>query len=215
MARDRLKNWGEFMKKYISLCVAICLSFLFSGCDLFLDSSVNYNESGSVNGLYIAINRKANCCFVGQYDCSEYTENAEIIIPDEYDGVPVTKIGGYYGVGVPSPFRIELGDAYMNAPSDSDFYGVFSGNLESYGIEEEYSVEELVFTLRIGKNISEIEFVSMGEYYPHINDDGSITFYHPVVNVVCSEENKSFYSKDGKLYNKETDELIEEFNYAQ
>ena len=50
-------------------------------------------------------------------------------------------------------------------------------------------------------------------YYPHINEDGSITFYHPVVEINCAEENKFFYSQDGKLYDKETDELISDFAY--
>jgi hypothetical protein len=54
----------------------------------------------------------------------------------------------------------------------------------------------------------------MDNYYPHINDDGSIVFYHPIVFVNCSEENELFYSKDGKLYHKKTDELIAVWDYA-
>jgi len=54
----------------------------------------------------------------------------------------------------------------------------------------------------------------MEQYYPHINEDGSITFYHPVVYVICSENNTYFYSQNGKLYDKKTNELISAFAYA-
>lgn len=53
----------------------------------------------------------------------------------------------------------------------------------------------------------------MNQYFPHTNDDGSVTFYHPVVYINCSEENEKFYSKDGMLFDKSNDELITEFEY--
>ena len=87
-------------------------------------------------------------------------------------------------------------------------------DINNFDIEENYSVENPVFTVNIGKNIDAIVNVDMDVYYPHINEDGSITFYHPVVNINCSKENKHFYSKDGKLYYKETDELVSDFAYA-
>lgn len=102
----------------------------------------------------------------------------------------------------------------MNAPEGSEYDAIFSGDINEFEIPEEYIIEDVVFNLNIGKNIEVIEFVVMDEYYPHINEDGSITFYHSVVNINCSDENKYFYSKDGKLYNKKTDELISDFAYA-
>ena len=83
-----------------------------------------------------------------------------------------------------------------------------------FGFVDEYVIEDVVFILNIGKNIEVVDYVVMDEYYPHINEDGSITFYHPVVNINCSEENEHFYSKDGKLYDKKTNALINEFEYA-
>lgn len=201
------------MKKFLVLLLSISLIFFLSGC-FFEDISLFYSDSAEVDGLYIVINKTSNCCFVGGYHYTEYTENPEITIPDDYNGIPIKRIGGYCGRGVPAPFFISLAELYMNAPEDNEYDAIFNGDINEFEILEDYVIEDVVFNLNIGKNIEVIEFVVMDEYYPHINDDGSITFYHSVVNINCSDENKYFYSKDGKLYNKKTDELITDFAYV-
>ena len=176
--------------------------------------ALQYKDSGEKDGFYIGINKTANCCFVGSFECDEYIENMEITIPDSYEGMPVKRIGGYFGRGVPTPFSISVGGLYMNAPDESEFDSIYTGDIHNFEIEEEYKVEDLKFTLNIGKNVDTIANVSMDSYYPHINSDGSITFYHPVVNINCSDKNKYFYSKNGKLFVKETDELVSDFAYC-
>ncbi len=192
----------------------MCL--LFTGCD----ASIFYNETAKADGLTIEISRKADKCFAGLYTCDNYEENMEITIPDSYDGVPLTQLGGYVGSGAPSPFCIELGGEYSYIASGSDCFYMYDGENICCWDEEgsvvfdgEYSVEEVVFTLRLGKNISEIEKVAMDFYYTQLNEDGSITVYHPVVSIVCDKANKHFYSEGGKLYSRETDELIKAFDY--
>lgn len=39
--------------------------------------------------------------------------------------------------------------------------------------------------------------------------------YCPRVSIICDEDNKTFYSKDGKLYYRQDDTLVDGFNYAQ
>ena len=197
------------MKKFLTLILSIVLIISLSGC-VTEELSLLYNEKGEIDGFYVAVNNTANCCFVGQYTCTEYSENMEITIPDEYKNKPITRIGGYFGRGVPSPFCISLEELYMNAPDGSEYDSVFSGD-----IDDNYSVEELPFTLNIGKNIKTIEYIEMDMYYPHINEDGGVTFYQAVVYVNCSEDNKYFYSKDGRLYDKKTKELISVFKYTE
>jgi hypothetical protein len=102
----------------------------------------------------------------------------------------------------------------MNVPEGSDYHGIYSSHPDNYNIADEYTVEEVLFQLHIGKNIDVVDFV-LTDYYPHINEDGSITFYYPVVYITCSDENTTFYSKDGKLYYKSTDALVEEFTYPE
>lgn len=201
------------MKKVLSLAMVFFLALSFLGCS-FSDTSLFYSSEGNVDGFLIATNTFANCAFVSQYDCTNYVDNRIITVPDEYDGIPITRLGGYSGRGLPGPFHISVANLYMNAPEGSKFDAVYLGNLDDHEFAEEYRIEYLSFRLMIGKNIEEIVYVDMDVYYPHINDDGSITFYHPVVYIVCSEENEHFYSKDGMLYDKETNELITEFEYA-
>lgn len=201
------------MRKFLAILLFACLTLYFSGC-FFENSSLFYSNIAEIDGFRIVINKTSNCCFVGRYNCTEYAENLEITIPDDHEGMPIKRIGGYYGRGVPAPFSISLVDLYMNAPEGNKYNAVFNGNINEFKIIEDYTVKDVVFNLNIGKNIEIIEFVAMDEYYPHINDDGSITFYHSVVNINCSDENKCFYSKEGKLYNKITNELISDFAYV-
>ncbi len=200
------------------LMISVLMLFLiFAGCD----ASIFYNESAVVNGLRIEISREANKCFAGCYTCNDYEENMEITIPDSYDGIPLTQLGGYVGSGAPSPFWIDTEGKYTNIPYDADVSYWYDGEKALCESDDalsefngDYRIENVIFKLNLGKNITRIELVSMGDYLAWINEDESITFYHPVVYIVCSEENKHFYSRDGRLYSRETDELITAFSYA-
>lgn len=210
------------MRKILYILFALCFlcALLFLTLILYIsvypneEAAIQYRERAEKDGFYIAINKIANCCFVGSYDCDKYSENMEITIPDYYDDMPVKRVGGYSGRGVPAPFAISVAGLYMNAPEDSEFDAVYTGDIHNFGFDEDYTVENLEFTLNIGKNIDTIANVRMDGYYPHINADGSVTFYHPVVNINCSEDNEHFYSKNGKLYVKETNELVTDFAYT-
>ena len=196
------------MKKITAILLLISLLFCLSACD-FADAAMFYTDSAEIDGLHIEINKIANRCFVSYYTVSEYTEGMTITIPDDYNGIPIKRIGGFVGTGVPSPFEIDLFEIYVNAPEDSDYYTTYIDHPDNFNIVDEYTVEEVVFQLHIGKNIEVVDFIT-NDYYPHINEDGSITFYHPIVYITCSEENTTFYSKDGKLYYKSTNALVED-----
>ena len=198
------------MKKVLSLALVFCIVISLSACS-FEDGFYSFVETK--NGFDIAVRKFPRSAFVAGYTCTEYIENMEITIPDECDGIPITQLGGATGTGFPSPFGISL-QSLMNAPKESEFDCVFWGNLDDFDISVEYHIEHPVFRLNIGKNIEKIDSIAMDVYFPHVNDDGSITFYRPVVYIVCSDENKHFYSKDGKLYDKKTNRLISEFEYA-
>lgn len=201
------------MKKIVSLVLLFAVALSLSGCAL-ADASVCYSAPVEVDGFGVSVNEMANCCFVGAYTCGEYVENQEITVPDAYDGKPVTKLGGFYGRGVSVPFHISL-EGYMNAPTGDTYANAFYGDIREFQISDDYTVENLVFVLNIGKNVKEIGNVETDVYCPHVNADGSITFYHPVVRIRCAEENRYFYSEDGKLYNRKTNELISAFAYAE
>lgn len=199
------------MKKFLIILLTTFLTFNAYGCDI-KDLCLTYDETVQYDNFTIAINDSGKCCFVGCYTVEKYTENMEITIPDYYEDIPIERIGGYFGTGAPTPFCIDIPE-YLNSPENSSYSGVFIGHPDTFNLDVKYTVVDLPFRLNIGKNINEISNVSMDSYFPYINDDGSITFYHPVVEISCSIDNEHFYSKDGKLYDRENDELITEFAY--
>ncbi len=191
------------MKKIFVLFLA-CVCLALSGCAL-KDYAILYSERTEKDGFEIAINETGKTCFVGGYECDEYTEDMEITIPDECNGIPVEQIGGFYGRGVAMAFHISLEELYVNI-SRTDHRVDADRN----------KVQNVVFNLNIGKNIKTVKNIKMTEdYYPHLNEDGTVTLYHPVVYVSCSEENKYFYSKDGKLYSRADDSPIDGFAYNE
>ena len=192
----------------VLLVVSVCLII-----PVLEETSLLYTESVTANGFRIGVNRIAKVCYAAGYECTAHTEKLGITIPDEYDGVPVKRIGGFYGRGLPQPFSLSYAELYMNAPEDSEYASVFSGEHLQY-VDDEFSVVDIPVVLNIGENIETIDYVDMNKYYPHVNDDGSIIFYHITVYINCSEENQFFYSKDGKLYEKKTDKLITDFAYS-
>ena len=200
------------MKKTVAFLLLVSFLLCLSACDLD-GVAYFYSYAGEYNGFGIDVNKLANCCFVSGYTCTEYTEGMEITIPDDYNGIPIKRVGGFSGIGVPSPFRIDLSQVYMNAPEGSEFDMIWRYPDDELSVA--YTIENVVFQLHIGKNIEEIDFVFMDDYYPHIDEDGTVTFYHPVVYITCSEENTTFYSKDGKLYYKSTNALVEDFAYPE
>lgn len=202
------------MKKWIAILLLAVTVFGFSGC-ILEEVSFHYRDRSSIDGLQLYLNDVADCCFVGEYTITKLDKQQEITIPDEYNGYSIIQLGGYYGRGLPIYFYLRPTDDLVNVPQTNEIQTTsycYPGKMD---IQGKGQIEEMVFTLNIGKNIKTIENVDMDLYLPHLNEDGSTTYYHPVVYINCSEENRYFYSENGKLYDKETGELIPGFAYAQ
>ena len=87
------------MKKIIVciLCVIICLSF--SSCSLLYDlDAVDSFDVGYSTSLINA--------FLSSYNWDGTDETTNIVVPEKYEGIPITEFGGYYGRGVPCSFSI-------------------------------------------------------------------------------------------------------------
>lgn len=208
MKKTIISTMAIILSSMAIVIFAIYLLLHFFGGNIFY----LYTSKGESDGLWYATNKVSDCVYVGNYTPTESEDPYVITIPDTISGRPVTHLGGYYGRGLPTPFMISMAH-YMNAPERSTYDCVY-GKASLKNIENLYTIENIVFDLYIGKNLRHITNVVMDNYYPHINADGGITFYHPVVRLHCSVENQHFYSLDGKLYNKETRELISDFEYA-
>ena len=200
-----MKPWailGAFLGGGL-LVLYLLLHFFGGGISLL------YTSSETVGQFMFATNYISGEVFVATAEEFSYPRESEITVPDTYKGYPVTRLGGYFGRGLPMPFLI---DPYFEKIIFDGMYTYSEASLPE--IEEPYHIEKVVFDLNIGKNLQTIHNV-MIFYYSNTNADGSITLYLPVVRVHCSEENEHFYSSDGKLYYKGTNELVTNFAYAE
>lgn len=204
------------LKKKIALGILFVLFvslFLFWWFYVRLELCLYYNETIKENNIYFECNSLANCAYVSSCVWDGKDEHRDIVIPDEVNGKTVSRLGGFSGRGAPGPFMISFPDSY---------YLKKDGQQISYCMEEstlsdndfEYDIKSVAFTLHIGKELNKIVDIDMDTYYPKERGANKVTFYHPVVYVLCDKENKTFYSRDGKLYYKSNDKLVEDFAYA-
>ena len=207
----KAKNILKGIIKGFVACLFL-VGFAFGPVRFFVTFPHFFSETAEVNGWEITYNNLFNAAYLDCYIADPDEEDFDITVPDEYNGLPVTKFG-HSSLVPTAPFHINM-DSYINAPEDSEYNCCFTKDMivcETDG--DFFCIENIVFKMRIGKNIKEIKDVDMDYYYPHLNEDGSITFYHPVVEIYCSEENKHFYSEDGKLYKKSDGALVTDFEY--
>ena len=97
--------------------------------------------------------------------------------------------------------------SYLNSPKTGDI----ASDPSSFGVQQgrAYRYEEIVFKIKIDKNIKDVYIDGSGEvpgYLAIVNDDLSITFYRYYLYFECSEENAYLYSEDGVLYYKKSGE---------
>ena len=75
------------------------------------------------------------------------------------------------------------------------------------------SYDKKVFTINLNRYINSVQldygWTEISDYLGIRQDDGSIVFYEPAVYFTCDEANETFYAVDGRLYLKETNELVE------
>ena len=179
-----------FISLFCSIAPTFCLFWDYADRDP--DDPLNYGY-----------NRFAWIAAAGAYYFDGDTSDMTITIPDKFGIYPITKLGYYYGTGVKSPFRIILPDSYPTV------------SIHPSLDEDEIAAADITyldFTLYLGKNIKEIERIAM-DYYKRPSENGN-AYYAPRVYIICDEENKTFYSKDGKLYRREDDSLVDDFLYV-
>ncbi len=158
-----------------------------------------YNDNEVADGLDIYYSRFGGDAFAGRYYWNGSEDSMTITVPDEYKGYKINSLGGFFGTGVPMFFRVEPDDKENNG-----YY--YKYTYPEYDPGAEY--KELVFTLEIGKNISKIKGVEDGFLYRK-NENGAVVCCEVVYNIICAEGNDNYYSKDGRLYLRSDDTLVD------
>ena len=189
---------------FLSLIIAVVCCLALGGCD----TSFYYNDSTKTDdGVLIYYNTHSDKAFVARCEWDGDSQNMEFDIPDEISGCKVVRFGGYIGKGYPLAFTVSL---------PQEIGGLQENNSLNVSQEEkEQKVQDLIFTINLGKNVNELYYRGYSDelIYSYASADGSQTaFYKVSYNYVCSEDNSTFYSRDGVLYYKSNDQKAE-FKY--
>jgi|GEM_PF-1134187 len=168
------------MKKIIGVLLLLCIVFSVVSCRP--EPKITYDENGVGYGIANGKYRHRTTVYGLKFDVSG--ESAEITIPDEYNGAPVSLFGDdehnmkyiAYGDGVVSK--------YCYVPKDAD--------------------ETLTYklTLNIGKNITIMHVFHRGSdnYFFKRSEDGKLILYRIQIYWNCSEDSEKYVSKNGLLY---------------
>lgn len=188
-------------KMLLIVIINIVIMFLMTGC---LKVKTDFEDEG--NWKY-GLQKFPKKCFVAQYNWDGDRENMTIEIPESYNGIDITTLGGYSG-----SVRVQFGIYLPVSMWDEQTYPSEDGwsfySTESEELVENEDYETLQFHIILGDNITQIEgpiktvdyygksrFVSKQDVEEHIQY--KIEYYYE-----CSEDNPAFYSEDGVLYEK-------------
>lgn len=196
------------MKKLMFLIIFVMI-FSLTGCSQFYDL-----ETDAVDGWDVGYSDFYEDAYLGVYNWDGSQENVNIVVPEEYKGYKATKLGGYSGSGYPSMVKIE--------PTDDAKKLLCSDATEWYHIShiskiENYNIKFVTFNVHVSKNIKEIKELDLGGFIggKYIKDEKEYyDIYVLLCNVTCDENNKTFYSKDGKLYYTQDDTLVSDIVYT-
>ena len=198
------------MKKPLVLILSVFIALLLCGC--------TYNDCetvGDMQFLYgsflFSQNYNPDGAAVSAYVWDGDPEKTDIVIPEKFDKQKVKCLGGYLGRGFPSPFYIDC-DSYLGIKSDVDEMGEsMTFSMDASMIEPGTRVIYTDFTIHLSKYIEKIYARADATEY---TVNGEKIAYCPRVRIICDEDNKTFYSKDGKLYYRQDDTLADGFFYG-
>lgn len=193
-------------KKRFTLIVAVMMIMaILCACDV-------YSGGTKTEGNFTyRFNEGKKRAMVSSWKWDGDLNNTVIEIPDEVDSAQIDALGGAIGTNAPiDPFEIE---------TDYKISFSFNGPDKFYG--DNISFEDVVFTLKIGKNVKNIRTAytnrddDIRNYAPIQKEDGSWVIYRIYFEVVVDEENKSLYSGNGKVSAKSGSPTIDLLPYLE
>lgn len=177
------------MKKAIRLLLVLALLLLIAN---YITSCPNmYSGDQIVDNLCYMENDVLPICFASHYSWESNEREVVVDIPDEIDGKAVTELGG----NAVYPFLVNLPHSRYGCGEDL--------------LPENAVIEHYHMVINLGENIRKADWVEMDEYHCI----GNNRFVQILVTINCPEENRWFYSENGKLYHKDGT-LVTGFFYA-
>ena len=180
------------IKIVITAVVIICVSLIVLLPIYFMSW-----ENAKTDNLNLYYNKVTKSCLAGHFEWDGNVENMTFTVPDEYEGMKIKSLGGTIG-SAPTLFYVMIPDSFqqqvVSHTCSEDCVGVVNKDTITY-----------TFTVNLGKNIRHFEEFTYKEYFMDANDN---VVYIVETKYECSADNKWAYSKDGKLYDKDTNQLL-------
>ena len=193
-----MKKWnGYLMAILLILLICFVAASLTNCASDFSEACIWYDERMVDGNQTYTLHSFKKVCFADAYYWDGSESGMVVNVPDECRGYKVTSLGGFAGTGVPSPFSVQVSNIDMVYHESA--------------LPEDAVINPLYFTINIGKHVDSLRLVAMRDFH---RDADTQEFYRILVTVNCSEENKTFYSKDGRLYWRADDKLVDDFCYA-
>lgn len=198
----------KITKKFMFIS-SILSSFFCSSCSLTYD----YIEEDNIDIGYSKIERSA---YIGRISSKE-TEERNIVLPSKYKNIVIKELGGYFGRGVPTHFGIDIlinpSFSYEEMYTTKEEY-IYQSDLNWW---DDYEVTTYKYYITLPSKLEKFTYTACKEIFvvtTKKEDDSIFAYiYRPVYYFFIVEENPDFYTEEGKLYNKKTNQLLEEFLY--
>ncbi|MGN1295622.1 MAG: hypothetical protein ACI4U5_04370 [Bacilli bacterium] len=198
------------IRKLIHLLSLLPLLLCFFSCSL----TYEFIQLDNIGIGYSKIEKSA---FIGNVSYKEGDDD-HIVLPSSYNNITIKDLGGYFGRGVPTPFGINI---YVSPsfPYEDKYI-----TLEEYIYDQDYlkwwndyEIISYKIYLTLPDKLKNIKYTSCKEIVVVTtkNEDDTIhaLIYRPVYYLIIDESNPYFYTEDGKLYNKQNNQLYEDFLY--
>lgn len=177
------------------LQAAVLLLAVRLALGLALNSMLRLSGPGGEILYGLEIGRGA---FAANYYWDGTEEGMDFTIPDRVLGYRVKSLGGA-SLRAPCAFCLSLPESFGQGKEG------FGEDLWDDELEQhpDAYVEELPFTLRIGKYLEDIHFDLFQSEYG-LDAQGREALRHITLYVDCDPENRTFYSENGVLYERAT-----------
>ncbi len=208
---------GKTRKLILTVCIVAALMIVAVAtvfAVLFFAVNARAYITDRQNGVVYAYNKRQHDAFVSTIEWDGGSTTYELA--STVHGQPVRALGGRQGWGNASSFAIEisLGERYPDADKywlyDLEFFRQDRAELGK--VEWEY----IDFDITLPKDLEEIWHVeNRASSATFRTDEGVVTHVVvPVVHLTIDPANPTFYTKEGKLYRRSNDTLVEDFVYA-
>lgn len=183
---------NKTISKIVTLTVVIFITFLA----IFNLSSCSLDYNVDILDEY-AIGYSTKNAFMGYVIYN--LDTTKIYLPSEYKGVKVEELGEYYGRGVPTPFFLGYSDTTTGFTTDLD------------NISKNDTIIEVNINIYLPKYLKKCSYIQ--QYVSGFRENDYNIIYIAKCNYHIDSENEFFYTKNGKLFNKSDNTIVEKLIY--